>query len=173
MPARWSSNAATLKWARGIYRKWAVESVTYFEPHSRRSHDAWGWQDIQVLDGLPGLLAIQSCGTDIGEHKNKMAGLIRPDKLPDDPKKRAEAEEAAALLAHRVREWLIAGNRILVVAWREVWVRKTERHKVKQRQPRFLEAVLTPHPPGGSLGMSDREVEWIEHQEWPPKGVAR
>jgi hypothetical protein len=171
--ARWSSNAATLAWARGLYGKACVESVTYWQAHGGtglgKSKDAWGFQDIQILDDLPGVLAVQACGSDVGEHVRKMAGQVRADKLPDDPDKRKKAEADAELLAYRVRRWLVQGNRLLMVGWRDVWVQTTPKHKTRKKVPRFLEAVLTPHPPGMTLGLSDREVEWVEHEQWPPK----
>lgn len=178
--APFSSTAATLKWARSVWGDEPVANASYWlnfgaeeggdGPAKRRGpggvrKDLYGFIDVVVLDGLPGLLALQACGTDVGEHVRKMNGEVR--RLTPGPKL-LKAQIDAAKLAGRVRRWLAAGNRLLLVAWRDVWVKTSEKHQARKRMPRFLEARLEPHPPGVTLGLSDREVEWVEHEHWPP-----
>jgi hypothetical protein len=64
-----------------------------------------------------------------------------------------------------VRRWLAAGNRLVLVSWRQVWVDTGPRTKAKTRLPRFLEARLR-----GVAGFLVLEtVEWTEHETWPPR----
>lgn len=128
--------------------------------------DLYGFIDCVVLDGEPGLLALQASGADVQEHIRKMDGEVR--KIAD-PKRALKAAIDAAKLAGRVRRWLAAGNRLVLVSWREVWVTTSAKHKAKKRAPRFLEAILTAAPPGVTLGLSDREVEWIERETYPER----
>lgn len=162
-----SSTASTLKWARGIWGEEAVTIASWWQAAGKFGgvrKDLYGFIDVLVLDGLPGVLALQACGSDVGAHMRKMAGEV-PAKT--NPEKREKAVADAQKLEARVRAWLAAGNRILMVAWRPVWVKTSLFHKAKKMRPRFLEAVLDPSPEGLSLGLSDREVEWIEHETWP------
>lgn len=167
-----SSTAETLKWARAVYGNLNVYNASHWQNGVRPVRkDMWGFQDVQVLDGLPGVLALQACGGgDVGAHQRKMAGEV-PAKT--NPEKREKAVAEAQKLEARVRAWLAAGNRLLMVAWRPVWVKTSLFHKAKKMQPRFLEAVLTfweAEP--GRPGREEREyvVEWIEHETWPPAG---
>lgn len=128
--------------------------------------DLYGFIDCVVLDGQPGLLALQASGADVQEHIRKMAGEVRRGITGP---KLLKAQIDAAKLAGRVRRWLAAGNRLVLVSWREVWVKTSEKRQVKKRAPRFLEAVLTEPPPGLNLGLSDREVEWIERETYPER----
>ncbi len=188
-----SSTEATLKWARGVWGDEAVTNASYWlsfgiwsdtppedaetaRPRRRGPggvrKDLYGFIDVLALDGLPGLLALQACGTDVSEHKRKMTGAVNPRKA-GDPKKLLKEAIDAAKLAGRVRRWLAAGNRILIVSWRDAWVGTSERHKVRKKAPRFVECRLEEPPPGMTLGLSDREVIWIEHETWPPIAAGR
>lgn len=184
--APFSSTAATLKWARGVWGDEAVANATHWlsfgmgDPDDVTARprkgggvrkDLYGFIDAVVLDGLPGLLALQACGSDVGEHVRKMNGEVRRLQVPAT--KLLKAQIDAAKLAGRVRRWLAAGNRLVIVAWRDVWVKTSERHQTRKKAPRFLEARLEEHPPGVTLGLSDREVEWIEHEQWPPIAAGR
>ena len=126
--------------------------------------DLYGFIDVLALDGLPGLLALQACGQDVAEHKRKMEGGVRRDVAGP---KRLKAEIDAAKLAGRVRRWLASGNRILLVSWRDAWVKTSERHQTRKKAPRFVECRLEEPPPGMTLALSDRELVWIEHENWP------
>lgn len=168
--ATFSSTAATLKWARKTYGDEAVGISSWWQAGVRPVRkDLLGFIDAIVLDGLPGVLALQACGADISRHIAKMDGASAPGPAA----KRLKAEIDAAKLAGRVRRWLAAGNRLLLVGWREVWVDTSARTKRKQRMPRFLEARLEDHPPGVTLGLSDREVTWTEREQWPPIAAGR
>lgn len=171
--ATFSSTAATLKWARGVWGDEAVGISSWWQSAGGIGgvrKDLLGFADAIVLDGLPGLLALQACGSDVGEHVRKMNGETRRGIAGP---KALKASIDAAKLAGRVRRWLAAGNRLVIVAWRDVWVKTSERHRTRKKAPRFLEARLEPHPPGVTLGLSDREVEWIEHETWPPIAAGR
>lgn len=168
-----SSTAATLKWARGVWGDEAVGISSWWQSAGGIGgvrKDLLGFIDAIVLDGLPGVLALQATGQDVAEHKRKLAGQVRRD-VP--AAKRLKAEIDAAKLAGRVRRWLAAGNRILLVSWRDTWVKTSERHQTRKKAPRFVECRLEPHPPGATLGLSDRELVWIEHETWPPIAAGR
>jgi hypothetical protein len=170
--ATFSSTAETLKWARKVYGDEAVGISSWWQSAGGIGgvrKDLLGFIDCIVLDGLPGVLALQACGADISRHIAKMDGAVPPGPAA----KRLKAGIDAAKLAGRVRRWLAAGNRLLLVGWREVWVDTSERTKRKQRMPRFLEARLEDHPPGVTLGLSDREVIWTERETWPPTAAGR
>lgn len=159
-----SSTAETLKWARGIWGEERVGISSWWQSAGGFGgvrKDLLGFIDCIVLDGEPGVLALQACGSDVGAHQRKMEG--RPSKQD------AKGLRDASLLQYRVRSWLLAGNRLLIVAWRPIWVQKSATNKVRKMTPRFIEGILTPHPPGLTLGASDRELEWTEHDQWPPR----
>lgn len=162
-----SSTAETLKWARGIWGEERVGISSWWQSTGKFGgvrKDLLGFIDCVVLDGQPGVLALQACGADVGAHQRKMEGRYLSDGRGNGA---AKKEKEAAQIAARVRAWLLAGNRLLIVAWRPIWVQKSKTHKVKKMTPRFIEGVLTPHPPGLTLGASDRELEWVEHDQWP------
>lgn len=170
--ATFSSTAETLKWARGVWGDEAVGISSWWQSAGGFGgvrKDLLGFIDCIVLDGLPGVLALQACGADVSAHKKKLDGEIAARRYGVSEKKLLKEAIDAAKLAGRVRRWLAAGNRLVLVSWRQTWVKTSEKHKTYKRAPRFLEAVLTEPPPGLTLGLSDREVEWIESDTYPER----
>lgn len=177
--ATFSSTAETLKWARGLWGEERVGISSWWQSTGKFGgvrKDLLGFIDCVVLDGEPGVLALQACGVDVAAHQRKMEGQYARTSLTAALRlgakavdKEAKAAREAALIAARVRAWLLAGNRLLIVAWRPKWQDTGPRTKMKKMTPRFIEGVLTPHPPGLTLGASDRELEWVEHDQWPPR----
>lgn len=158
--APFSSTQATLKWARSVWGDEAVAISSWWQSAGGIGgvrKDLLGFIDVVVLDGRPGLLALQACGQDVAEHKRKMDGEVRRD-VPE--KKRLKAAIDASKLAGRVRRWLAAGNRLLIVSWRETWVQTSEKHKTRKRAPRFVEARLQGDGHDWPFGV------WIEHETW-------
>lgn len=176
-----STTAATLKWARKTWGDEAVTISSWWQSHGRQDpggekaagspfgvrKDLYGFIDAVVLDGLPGLLGLQACGGgDVAKHQRKMAGEV-PDRARLKPERLLKAEIDAAKLAGRVCRWLAAGNRLVLVSWRQVWVDTGPRTKAKTWRPRFLEARL-PRAPDGAV-WSGAPVLWTEHETWPPR----
>lgn len=56
-----SPTSRTLAWCRG--RGWTAQVVEKWIAQARRRIDLWGWIDVLVLDGLPGVLGIQATTT--------------------------------------------------------------------------------------------------------------
>lgn len=179
-----STTAATLKWARKTWGDEAVTISSWWQSHGRPDpggekapgspfgvrKDLFGFIDAVVLDGEPGLLALQACGGgDVVKHQRKMAGEVL-DRLRLKPERVLKAEIDAAKLAGRVKRWLAAGNRLVLVSWRQVWVDTGPRTKAKVWRPRFLEARLGAFVPTDAVLLHlATEVRWEEHETWPPR----
>jgi hypothetical protein len=69
-------------------RGWLVTTATWWNPHARRRHDLWGWQDAQAFlspgAALPGdqvaevyyVVGVQFCRTaDLAAHETKIRSL--------------------------------------------------------------------------------------------------
>jgi hypothetical protein len=80
-------------------RGWLAQVVERWLPHARRRIDYLGCIDILALDGLPGVLGIQTTSDNTGGAASK-----RVSKIQD------ECNAAA-------RRWLEAGNRLEVWTW--------------------------------------------------------
>lgn len=89
-----SPTSRTLAWCKE--RGWLVGVVERFIPQTKRRNDLFGFIDIVVLDGQPGVLGIQATSTG-----NMSARAMKIQE---------ECTEAA-------KSWLDAGNRIWVVGW--------------------------------------------------------
>lgn len=111
----------TLEWARK--RGWPVDRTERYIPNATgrpggTRKDLFGFADAVALDGLPGLLALQACGTDVGPHLKKLGEL------------------------EHLKAWLAAGNRLWIVGWRELWVEAPNgRSKRRRWVPRVVQIV--------------------------------
>lgn len=82
---------------------WRAAVVERWNPHARVRHDLFGFADLVVLDGGPGLLAIQATsGSNVS----------------------ARCEKLSTEVADAVRAWLAAGLRCEVWGWRKVKVKR-------------------------------------------------
>lgn len=107
-----SATERTLAWCRD--QGWPCQVVESWIPQARRRRDLFGFGDVIALDGKPGSVLIQSTtGSHLAARRNKVR--LQPE----------------------ARLWLLAGNRILLVAWRKITQRKADgkMSKVKKWEP--------------------------------------
>lgn len=87
-----SPTARTLKHCREL--GWVADVVERFIPGARVRRDLFGFIDVVILDGKPGVLGVQACST--GDQSTRLA------KIGQEP---------------RAGLWLAAGNRVQVWGW--------------------------------------------------------
>ena len=96
----------------GLVERWTPSGGNF---KGGKRHDLFGFIDIVALDDAPGILAVQSCGTDFRPHLRKI-----------------EAEPAASA-------WLRRGNRLEVHGWRKLKIGP----KAVRWTPRIVVAQVT------------------------------
>lgn len=130
-----SPTQRTLAYCRD--RGWLPAVVERWNPHARVRHDLYGGIDLVVMDGGPGLLAIQATsGTNLGARVDKLTEL------------------------DSMREWLRRGLRLEAWGWRQLRSQARNkdgsRSKRKEWHPRRMRAYLEAD---GSMGWDDVDGE--------------